>query len=166
LINLCLCLVTGTPGGAVDWSTALQVGRSRVWFPTVPLETFVVTSLRPYYGPEVDTTSYRIEYQEYILRGKGSRWVRLTNLPFSCAYFLAICEPQIPGIIMACSGLYRNCVTFTFYTVTLRNFFCFFLLSLVGESLIRKRVWFTESMLALIISFLLVLFTQFILDKK
>ena len=40
-------------------------------------------------------------------------------------------------------------------------------LSLVGESVTGRRVWFTESHTVLIISFLfVVLFTQFILDIK
>jgi len=39
-------------------------------------------------------------------------------------------------------------------------------LSLVGEPLSGKRVWFTESHIIFVISFLFVaLFTQFILDK-
>jgi len=31
----------GVRGGAVDWGTALQVGRSRVWFVMVSLEFFI-----------------------------------------------------------------------------------------------------------------------------
>jgi len=54
------------------------------------------------------TNSNRNEYQEYFLRGKGGRCVRLTTLPLSCADRLAIWEPQPPGTLGACPGLYRN----------------------------------------------------------
>ena len=43
---------------------------------------------RPHYGPEIDSTSNRNEYQEYFLGGKGGRCVGLTTLTPSCADFL------------------------------------------------------------------------------
>jgi hypothetical protein len=42
--------------------------------------------------------------------------VGLTTLPPSRADCLAIWEPQAPGILRACPGLYRDC--FTFYSTT------------------------------------------------
>jgi hypothetical protein len=45
-------------------------------------------------------------------RGKGCRFVGLTTLPPSCADCLEIWEPQTPGTLRACSGLYWYCFTF------------------------------------------------------
>jgi hypothetical protein len=50
--------------------------------------------------------SNRNEYQEYFLGGKGGRCVGLTTLPPSCADCLEIWEPQPPGTLRACPGLY------------------------------------------------------------
>jgi hypothetical protein len=41
--------------------------------------------------------------------GKGGRCVGLTTLQPSCADCLEIWEPQPPGTLRACPGLYRNC---------------------------------------------------------
>jgi hypothetical protein len=60
---------------------------------------------RPHYGPGVDSTSNRNEYQEYFVRGKGGRCVELTTLLPSCADCLEIWEPQTPGTLRACPGL-------------------------------------------------------------
>ena len=62
-------------------------------------------SFWPHYGPGVDSASNRNEYQEYFLGGKGSRCIRLTTLPPSCADCLEIWEPQPPGTLKACPGL-------------------------------------------------------------
>jgi len=51
------------------------------------------------------------DYQEYFLQGKGGRCVGLTNLPLSCADYLEIREPQSPGNLRACPGMYRYCFT-------------------------------------------------------
>jgi len=40
---------------------------------------------REVYGPGVDSSSNRNEYQVYFVRGKGGRCVKLTTLPTSCA---------------------------------------------------------------------------------
>ena len=42
--------------------------------------------------------------------GKGGRCVVLRILPPSCTDCLEICAPQTPGTLMACSGLYSDCV--------------------------------------------------------
>jgi hypothetical protein len=47
------------------------------------------------------------------LGGKGGRWVGLT-LPPSTADCHEIWEPQPPGTLRACPGMYRDCFTFTF----------------------------------------------------
>jgi hypothetical protein len=41
--------------------------------------------------------------------GEGGRYVGLTTLPPSCADCLEIWDPQPPGNLRACPGLYRNC---------------------------------------------------------
>ena len=64
----------------------------------------------------VDSVSNRNEYQEYFLGGKGGGCVGLTTLPPSCAECLEIWEPhQPPGTLRACSGLYRDGLTFYIY---------------------------------------------------
>jgi len=90
----------GVRGGAVGCSTALQVGRSRVRFPMVSLESF-----RPLYGPGVDSTSNRNENKESFLGGKGGRCVGLTTLTPSYADCLEIWEPQPPRTLWACPSL-------------------------------------------------------------
>jgi len=62
-----------------------------------------------------DSASNRNEYQVYILGGKGGWCVRMTTIPLSCAYHLEIWEPQTPGTLRACAGLYRDCCTFAVY---------------------------------------------------
>jgi hypothetical protein len=65
--------------GLVRWATALQAGRSRVWFPIVSL------SFRPHCGPEVDSDSTTNKYQVYFLGGKGGRCLRLKTFTiFMC----------------------------------------------------------------------------------
>jgi hypothetical protein len=59
------------------------------------------------------------EYQEYLLGGKGGRCVGLTTLPPSCADCLEIWEPQRLGTLRACPGLYRDCITFTFTSLSI-----------------------------------------------
>jgi hypothetical protein len=55
-------------GGTVGWSTALQVGRSRVLFPMVSLEFFIdINLLAALWPPGVDSASIRNEYQKYFL---------------------------------------------------------------------------------------------------
>jgi hypothetical protein len=44
-------------------------------------------TFRPHYGPGVDSTSNRNEYQEFSWGVKGGRRVRLTNLPPSVSRF-------------------------------------------------------------------------------
>jgi hypothetical protein len=85
----------GARGGAVGWDTALQVGRSRVRF-------------RPHYGPGVGSASNRDEYGEYFLGDKGGRSVGLTTLPPPCADCLEVWEPQPPGAVRACAGLWQG----------------------------------------------------------
>jgi len=45
--------------------------------------------------------------------GNGGQCIELTTLPPSCADFLEIWEPQPPGTLMACPGLYWDCFTIT-----------------------------------------------------
>jgi hypothetical protein len=46
------------------------------------------------------------EYQEYFLGVKGSQCVRLTTLPHSCFNCFEIWQPQPPGNLKACPGLF------------------------------------------------------------
>jgi hypothetical protein len=66
---------------------------------------------RSHYGPGIDSASNRNEYQEYFLGRKGGRCVGLTTLPPSCADCLEIWEPQPPGTLRACLGLYIEHLT-------------------------------------------------------
>ena len=66
-----------------------------------------IKSLRSHYGPGFDSASNRCEYQKYFLGGKGSRCVRLTTLPPTCAVVmksgnLNFLEPS--GSVQACNG--------------------------------------------------------------
>jgi len=56
------------------------------------------------------SASNRNEYQEYFLGRKGSRCVGLTALSPSCADCLEMWEPQPPGTLWACPGLYSIAV--------------------------------------------------------
>jgi hypothetical protein len=82
---------------AVDWSTALQVGRSWVQFPMVSLEFFVDIILLAAF-----CRWGRNEYQEYFLGDKRGRCVGLTFLHVQC---LEIWEPQPSGTLWACNGM-------------------------------------------------------------
>jgi hypothetical protein len=59
----------GRRGGAVGWGTALQVGRSWVWFQMVSLEFLIDIILLAALWPVVDSTSNRNEHREYCLGG-------------------------------------------------------------------------------------------------
>jgi len=66
-----------------------------------------IKSFRSHHGPGVDSASNRNEYQEYLLRAKSGRCVRLTTLPQSCAVVtksgnLNFLEPS--GHVQACDG--------------------------------------------------------------
>jgi hypothetical protein len=55
------------------------------------------------------TACNRNQYQQYFLVVKGSRCVGLTTLPPSCADCLEIWEPEPPGTLRTCPGLYGDC---------------------------------------------------------
>jgi hypothetical protein len=90
--------------GAVGWGTALQAGRSQVWFPMVSLD-FFIDIFWPHCGPGADSASNRNEYEEYCLGGKGGRCIGLTTLPPSCANCHETWESQPPGTLKACPGI-------------------------------------------------------------
>jgi len=81
----------------------------------VSLEFFIdVKSFRSYYGPGVDSSSNRNEYQEHFLGSKDGRCVRLTTLPPSCAVVMKsgnLNFPEPSGPLQACNG---TALTFTF----------------------------------------------------
>jgi len=85
-----------------------------------------IKSFRSHYGPGVDSTSNRNEYQEFFLGGKCSRCVRLTTLPPSCAVVtksgnLNFREPS--GPVQACNGtefiFFYHIMVFCLITVNL-----------------------------------------------
>jgi len=53
----------------------------------------LIKSIRPHYGPEVDSASNRNENQEYFLGRKGGRYLGLTTLVPTCADRLEMWEP-------------------------------------------------------------------------
>jgi len=63
---------------------------------------FLLTSFRQHYGPGFDSASNRNDF----LGGKGGRCVGLTILPPSYADCHEIWEPQPPGALRDCPGLY------------------------------------------------------------
>jgi hypothetical protein len=62
-------------------------------------------SFRSHYGPGIDSSSNRNEYQDYFLGGKRGRCIGLTTLPPSSADCLEIWEPQPSGTLRTCPGL-------------------------------------------------------------
>ena len=51
---------------------------------------------------------------QYVpVRTVHNRCARLTTLPLSCADYLEIWEPQSPGTLRACPGLYRDFFTYS-----------------------------------------------------
>jgi len=72
-------------------------------------------SFRWHYGPGIDSASNRSENQGYLVGGggKGGRCVGLTTLPPSYADCLEIWEPQPPGTLRTCPGLYKDYYQFT-----------------------------------------------------
>jgi len=55
------------------------------------------------------------EYQEFFMGGKGAWCVVLTTFPLSCADCLEMWKLQLPRILKACPGQFKDCFTFTFY---------------------------------------------------
>jgi hypothetical protein len=68
------------------------------------------------------------------LGGKGGRCIGLTPLPPSCADCHEIWEPQRPGALRACPGLYRDCLTFYFILHTVYFGGCLVRLLTVGST--------------------------------
>jgi len=80
-----------------------------------------IPTFQPLYGPGVDSVSNRYEYQEYFLECKGGRCLGLTTLHLHVP--TEIWEPQPPGTLRACPGLYRVCFTFTVITEAFQVWF-------------------------------------------
>ena len=97
----------------VGWGTVLQVGRSQVQFLMVSMEFFIDIILPAVLWPR-SRLRLRNEYQKYFLGGKGGRCIGLT-LPPSCADYLEIWQPRIPGTLRTCPDLFRDCFKFTFW---------------------------------------------------
>jgi hypothetical protein len=97
----------GARVGAVGWGTELQAWWVR--FPMMSLEFFIDKILPATFWL---LGCNRNEYQEYFLGGKCGRCVILTTLPFSWDHCLEIWEPQSPGTLRVCPGLYSDCFTF------------------------------------------------------
>ena len=71
-------------------------------------EFFVdIKSFRSHYGPDVDSVSNRNEYQEYFLRGKGDRSVRLATYYYLCVVVTKSGSPNFlepSGRFQTCNG--------------------------------------------------------------
>jgi len=66
---------------------------------------FDTKSFRSHYGPGVDSTSNRNEYQEHFLRGKGGCCVRLTTLPPSVTVVTKSGNLNLLRTLWACPDL-------------------------------------------------------------
>jgi len=80
-----------------------------LWFdPSLSLEFFIeIKSFQSHYGPGVDSTSKRNEYQEYFLGVKRGRCIKLTTVPPSCAVVMKCGNlnfPEPSGPLQACNG--------------------------------------------------------------
>ena len=108
---------------AVEQFVGSVLSRRKVRFrsPIVSLNFTSTRSFRPHNGPGTDSTSNRNEYQEYLLWDKGGRRVGLTPLPPSRADCPEIWGPQPLWTLWACTGLYRDCFTFTLHTLVIRK---------------------------------------------
>jgi hypothetical protein len=90
-----------------------------------------------HHDPGTGSASKRHENQEYLLESKCGRCVRLTTLPHSCTDCNEIWDPQTPGTLRACTGLYRDYFNFTFvstYILYIQTKFlavCIFICSLM-----------------------------------
>jgi hypothetical protein len=79
----------GERSSVAGWGAMLQAGRSRARVPMRSLGSFQFTSsFQAHYGPGVDSTSNRNEYQVYSWGGKERRVRKADNLT-------AICEPIV-----------------------------------------------------------------------
>ena len=76
-----------------------------------PWKFSLIYSFRQRYGHGVSLASKLNELQEYFLQRKCRRCLELKNLPPSCADCHEIWEPQPPGNLWTCPGLYRGCFT-------------------------------------------------------
>jgi hypothetical protein len=99
-------------GSAVGWGTAQQACRSRVRFLKKSQKFFIRIILpaalwtRGLTQSLTEMCTRNISWEE-----KAAGCVRLTTLPPSCVVCLEILEPQPPGTLKACAGLYRNYFT-------------------------------------------------------
>ena len=107
-------------GGAVGWGTVLQAWRSRVRFPMVSLEFFIVIIL-PAATVAVGLTQSLTEMSTRNISwgGKGGRCVGLTTLPPSCADCKKSGSVNLlehSGPVQACNG-----IALSFYTYSLAS---------------------------------------------
>jgi len=99
----------GVRVGAVGWGTALQVGRSRVRIPMVSVEIFIDIILPAALLVQGSTQPLtEMSIRNISWGGTGGRCVGMTTLQPSCADYPEIWEPQLPGTLWACPGLYEN----------------------------------------------------------
>ena len=105
-------LIPNLRGTLWHW-TALLARRSRVRFPIVSLDFFIVIILPATLWSWVYLASNRNDYQGYSWR-KNCLGRRAENLIiFFCRLSLNL-ETEPPGTLKACPGLYRDCFTSTF----------------------------------------------------
>ena len=105
----------GGRGGLFGRDTSLQAGRSRVRFPMVSLKFFFdIFLLHSGRNMALGLTHPLTERGTKNISWGVKACVGLTTLPPSCADCHEIWEPQPPGTLWACPGLYRDCFTLHF----------------------------------------------------
>jgi hypothetical protein len=101
--------VTWESGSRCWWRSWLRhCATSRKIATSIPDD---VTAIFYWHNPSGRTTALG-STQPFLGGGKGGRCVGLTTLPPSCADCLEIWEPQPPGTLRVCPGLYWDCFTF------------------------------------------------------
>jgi len=93
----------GTRCCAVGWGTSLKAGRSRVPFPVGSWSFFIDLIL-----PAALFPWDRLSNENYLLGVKGAGVLSWQLYQLHVPMFWKFWEPQTPGALGACPGLYRD----------------------------------------------------------
>jgi hypothetical protein len=91
LILILLMVKWGAYSSIVGWGTVLQARRLRVRFPMRSLDFSIGMIFQLHYGPAVNSTSNRNEYQESSWGVNGSQHIRLTTSLLSVSWLSRNC---------------------------------------------------------------------------